>query len=63
MIFVDRKLLNFYNVMLLAALALPLGVSIVSGHIVDALIVSLYMGFIAGYILKNIKPDKKVKEK
>ena len=63
MVFVDRKLLNFYNVMLLAALALPLGVSLVSGHIVDALIVSLYMGFIAGYILKNIKPEKIVKEK
>ncbi len=56
MLFVDRKLFNFYNVMLLAALTLPLGCSLVSGHILDELIVSLYMAFIAGYILWHIKP-------
>lgn len=59
MLFVDRKLFNFYNIMLLASLTLPLGVSFMSGHVVDELIVSLYMGFIAGFILKNIKPNIK----
>ena len=57
MLFVDRKLFNFYNIILLASLTLPLGVSFVSGHVVDELIVSLYMGFVAGIILKNIKTN------
>ena len=56
-LFVDRKLFNFYNVMLLANLFLPIAISFMSGHVVDELIVSLYMGFIAGIILKNIKPN------
>ena len=60
MVFVDKKLFNFYNIMLLAALALPLGVSLVSGHVLDELIVSLYMGFIGGYILYSIKPNKEI---
>lgn len=59
MLFVDRSLFNFYNVMLFASLVLPLGVSFVSGHVVDELIVSLYMGFIAGFILKNVTPITK----
>ena len=59
MLFIDRKLLSFYNTMLLASLFLPIAVSFMSGHVVDELIVSLYMGFIAGFILKNIKPNIK----
>ncbi len=54
-VFKDRKLFNFYNITLLASLTLALGVSLVSGHVVDELIVSLYMGFISGIILKNVK--------
>ena len=61
MLFVDRKLFNFYNIMLLASLFLPIAISFMSGHVVDELIVSLYMGFIAGIILKNIKPNLKKK--
>ena len=34
---------------------LPLGVSYFSGHIVDELIISLYLGFIGGYILCECK--------
>ena len=56
-LFVDRKLFNFYNIMLLAILTLPIGISFMSGHVVDELIVSLYIGFITGIILKNIKPN------
>ena len=56
-LFVDRKLFNFYNIMLLAILTLPISISFMSGHVVDELIVSLYMGFITGIILKNIKPN------
>ena len=58
-IFIDKKLFNFYNIMLLASLFLPIAVSFMSGHVVDELIVSLYIGFIAGFILKNIKPNIK----
>lgn len=57
MLFIDRKNFNFYNVMLLASLFLPIAVSFLSGHVVDELIVSLYIGFIAAIILKNIKPN------
>ena len=58
MLIVDRKLFNFYNITLMAVLFLPLAVSLVSGHILDELIVSLYMGFVAGYMLHTIKPNK-----
>jgi len=58
MVFVDRKLFNFYNITLMGALLLPLAVSVVSGHVLDELIVSLYMSFIAGYILYTITPKK-----
>ena len=58
-IFIDKKLFNFYNIMLLASLFLPIAVSFMSGHVVDELIVSLYVGFIAGIILENIKPNIK----
>lgn len=60
MLIVDRKLFNFYNITLMAALFLPLAVSLVSGHILDELIVSLYMGFVAGYMLYSIKPNKEL---
>ena len=43
---------------MLAMLILPLGVSYFSGHIVDELIISLYLGFIAGFVLQFVREEK-----
>ena len=48
--FRNKKYSLFYTT-LLCSLILPLGVSYFSGHIVDELIISLYLGFIGGALL------------
>ena len=52
---IKNKKFNLFIVTALAILILPLGVSYFSGHIVDELIISLYLGFIGGYILCECK--------
>lgn len=52
---IKNKKFNLFIVTVLAILVLPLGVSYFSGHIVDELIISLYLGFIGGYILCESK--------
>lgn len=52
---IKSKKFNLFIVTALAILILPLGVSYFSGHIVDELIISLYLGFISGYILCECK--------
>ena len=52
---IKNKKFNLFIVTVLAILVLPLGVSYFSGHIVDELIISLYLGFIGGYILCECK--------
>lgn len=51
----NRKKLTMYNVCLLSAIFLPIAISILSGHIMDELIVSLFLGLIAGHGLIQIK--------
>ena len=52
---IKNKKFNLFIVTVLAILVLPLGVSYFSGHIVDELIISLYLGFVGGYILCESK--------
>ncbi len=52
---IKNKKFNLFMATLIAILILPLGVSYFSGHIVDELIISLYLGFIGGYILCESK--------
>lgn len=52
---IKNKKFSLFIVTVLAILVLPLGVSYFSGHIVDELIISLYLGFIGGYILCESK--------
>ncbi len=53
--YVKNKKFDLFTATILAMLVLPLGVSYFSGHIVDELIISLYLGFIGGYILCECK--------
>lgn len=46
-----RKKLTYWDMCLISAVILPLLVSILTGHIVDELIVTLYIGFCLGYLL------------
>lgn len=52
------KKFNMFIATMLAMLILPLGVSYFSGHIVDELIISLYLGFIAGFVLQFVREEK-----
>jgi len=51
--FIKYKKLSLFNLTLLAMLVLPLCISYFSGHIVDELIITLYLGFIAGYLVHS----------
>lgn len=61
-----EKRLNMKSLCLLSAILLPLVISVMGGHIIDELIVSLYIGFVFGYLIsyyssdntKNLKEDK-----
>ena len=46
---------NLFTLTTLAMLLLPLGVSYFSGHIIDELIITLYLGCIAGFVLSFAK--------
>lgn len=55
--FIKYKKLNLFNLTLLAMLVLPLCISYFSGHIVDELIITLYLGFIAGYLVHSSRKE------
>lgn len=48
-----KKQFNFLNISLLASVALALGISVFSGHLLDELIVTIFLGFICGLLLKK----------
>lgn len=52
------KKLNFLTISLLFSMCVCLGASLFSGHVVDELIVTLYLGFIGGYLLYVMREDK-----
>lgn len=54
---------NFLNLSLLASLALALGISILSGHLLDELIVTIFLGFVCGLLLKKDINWSEVNEK
>ncbi len=55
---IKKKKFVLFDAVILAALILPLGISYLSGHIIDELIISLYLGFIAGYLLYDSRKEK-----
>lgn len=57
---VKNKFTNFDFMIctLLFSMAICIGASLMSGHIMDELIVTLYLGFIAGYCLHTMKKEK-----
>lgn len=50
--FISRKL-SYYDFCLISSILLPIIISIKSGHILDELIVIMYIGFLLGYIIYN----------
>ena len=52
------KKLTYWDFCLMCSVMLPLMVSVLTGHIVDELIVSLYIGFCFGYLLFFNKEDE-----
>jgi len=52
---------RFQNVILLASVFLMFGTAVLTGHVMDELIVTIYAGFILGVLLRNIYiEDKKL---
>ena len=47
--------LTMLNTVLCASIFVAVGVSILSGHVLDELFVTLYIGYIFGFVLKNCK--------
>lgn len=58
-----KRKFNFLNLLLCAAILETIAVSYVTGHIMDELIVSLFLGFITGFLLKRMKEINNEKNK
>ncbi len=54
---IKKKKFILFDIIILATLILPLCISYFSGHIIDELIISLYLGFIAGYLLYDSRKE------
>lgn len=50
-----KRKFNFLNIILCAAILETTLISMLTGHIMDELIVSLFIGFISGFLLKRMK--------
>lgn len=50
-----KERFNYFNVTLLLAMGACIGCSLFSGHIMDELIITLYLGFVCGFFIKNYK--------
>lgn len=48
-----KEQFNFLNISLLASVALALAISVFSGHLLDELIVTIFLGFVCGLLLKK----------
>ena len=51
------KQFDFLTCTILFSMAICIGASFMSGHIMDELIVTLYLGFIGGFLLRYIKEE------
>lgn len=56
-----RKNANFLNLTLSMSLCVMLGVAVLSGHVLDELVVTIIAAFIIGYLLKNIQYNNGLK--
>jgi len=54
---VKKRNINLFYLTVLATLVLPLCISVFSGHIIDELIITIYLGFIAGYLLYSVRKE------
>ena len=54
----SKDLLNIENMLLIASVILILGIAYFSGHIIDSLIITIYMSFIIGILFNNIFKEK-----
>lgn len=50
-----KRKFNFLNIILCATILEVIVISMITGHIMDELIVSLFIGFISGFLLKRMK--------
>ena len=57
-----KRRFNFLNILLAIVILEVLAISYVTGHIVDELIVSIFLGFISGYLLKRMEEVKNEKK-
>ena len=55
---IQKKKFILFDIVILSGLILPLCISYFSGHIIDELIISLYLGFITGYLLYDSRKGK-----
>lgn len=56
-----NKKINYYDFCLCFSVFVVMAVSYLSGHILDELIVTLYLGFIVGFVINRIKLEEKKK--
>lgn len=56
-----NKKINYYDFCLCFSVFVVMAVSYLSGHILDELIVTLYLGFIVGIVINRIKLEEKKK--
>ena len=56
-----KKKIALFNITFLLSIGAVLGTSILTGHILDELFVTIYIGFICGYFLRKL--DRKKEDK
>lgn len=56
-----NKKIALFNITFLMSIFLTLGTAILTGHILDELFVTIYIGFICGYFLRKLDRKKEVK--
>lgn len=57
-----KRKIALFNVTFLISIFATLGTSILTGHILDELFVTIYIGFICGYFLQKIQKKKELKK-
>lgn len=61
-IFKDKTKLNYLNITLIMSILIVLMTAFITGHILDELIVTIFIAFILGFLVKNVLGDELVNE-
>ena len=56
-----KRKIALFNITFLISICATIGSAILTGHILDELFVTIYIGFICGYFLRKIQTKKEVK--